>query len=429
MRRSTATAMSARGATQVLGHPAQQHRAGVVGLVDGVAEAHDPVAPLDRVADPGTGPLRCADGVEEVEGPAGCAAVQRAGQGAQGTDHRSPHVGAGGGDDPRREGRGVEPVVDGEHQVLLHGPGHLGGGFGAVDHPQVVGGVAEVGPGRDRLLTRATGGAGRPPRWASPPPAGSRRPAARRRRCRRSGGTLRPRPPPTAPCAGRPAGRGPEPGRRRPGPPRRGRRAGAAPAATSAAKAARARPLGQGPVDEQGPHVLEGAALGQLDPGVLAVVEEPLLAPHVADLGLGHHHPLQAGTGPCELTPSAVSSAGTSESNDTVPVRSCRLLRRRRAARAPGSPGGSPSWHVGGDLARRADVGDAHEVAERHDADQGAVVDHREVAVAPLGQEVEGVVHGHRPAPRPGAQPSSTAPPGRPRRRPGPRRPGRGRAR
>ena len=77
-----------------LGHAPQEQRAGVVGLVDAVAEAHDPLAAGDGVDEVGAGVVDGADGVEQVERPAGRAAVQRAGQGADAADHRGGQVGA-----------------------------------------------------------------------------------------------------------------------------------------------------------------------------------------------------------------------------------------------------------------------------------------------------------------------------------------------
>ena len=41
----------------------------------------------------------------------------------------------------------------------------------------------------------------------------------------------------------------------------------------------------------------------------------------------------------------------------------------------------------------RLDLGDVHQVAQRHDADELAVVDHRDVAVAVLGELVERLLH------------------------------------
>ncbi len=98
-------------------------RAGVVGLVDGVAEAHDPLAPLDRGADPGVGVVGGADRVEQCRAPG---SVRR--RAADRTARRWRHdggaeVGAGRGDDPGGERRGVEAVVDGRDQVLLDGAG------------------------------------------------------------------------------------------------------------------------------------------------------------------------------------------------------------------------------------------------------------------------------------------------------------------
>ena len=86
------------------------------------------------------------------------------------------------------------------------------------------------------------------------------------------------------------------------------------------------------------PDVLEGAFLGQLDRRILPVMEEPLLASHVADRRLGHHHALE------------------------------------------------PSRDVPAGLARGTDAGDAHEIAQRHDTDAAAALDHRQVAVVMRGQ-------------------------------------------
>ena len=96
--------------------------------------------------------------------------------------------------------------------------------------------------------------------------------------------------------------------------------------------------VGQLAPEEEVPDVLERALLGQLDRGVLAVVEEALLAAHVADGRLGHHHALEPG--------------------------------RHVAARLAGGP----------------DPGHGHEVAQRHDADAAAPLDHRQMAVVVRGQ-------------------------------------------
>ncbi len=87
---------------------------------------------LDGRSDEGFGPVRRADLVEHVEDPARCTAVQGAGQGADRPDDRRPEVGPGRGDDPPGEGRGVEPVIDGQDHVLLDGPGVRGDGTSPV---------------------------------------------------------------------------------------------------------------------------------------------------------------------------------------------------------------------------------------------------------------------------------------------------------
>ena len=66
------------------------HRARVVGLVDAVAEAHEPVAALDRVAQPRLGVVGGADRVEHVERAARRAAVQRARQRADAPTTAAP---------------------------------------------------------------------------------------------------------------------------------------------------------------------------------------------------------------------------------------------------------------------------------------------------------------------------------------------------
>ena len=81
----------ARGAPQ---HP----RARVLGAVDAVAEAHQPLAAVERVLDPALGVAELLDLVEHLQHARGRAAVQRAGQRADGARERGRDVGAGGGD-------------------------------------------------------------------------------------------------------------------------------------------------------------------------------------------------------------------------------------------------------------------------------------------------------------------------------------------
>ncbi len=81
------------------------------------------------------------------------------------------------------------------------------------------------------------------------------------------------------------------------------------------------------------PHVFERTPFGQIDGGVLPVVEEALLPPHVAHRRLGHHDPLQSG--------------------------------RDLGAGLDGGP----------------DAGHAHEIAQGDDTDGRVPVDHRQVPV------------------------------------------------
>ena len=124
----------------------------------------------------------------------------------------------------------------------------------------------------------------------------------------------------------------------------------------SSANASRSAAVGQVALVEQVPDVLQRALLGQLHGVVLAVVVEALLAPDVAHRGLGHDHALEA----------------------------------RRASMAPGCSTGR-IWRQ------------LEHVPHRHDADELAVLDDREVAVAVLGQAVEGLVDVHVGADRSGS--------------------------
>jgi hypothetical protein len=106
--------------------------------------------------------------------------------------------------------------------------------------------------------------------------------------------------------------------------------------------------VGQLAVHQQRPHVLEGALLGEVDGGVLAVVEEALGAAHVADARVGDHDALE------------------------------------------------PAGRVDRGFAGRADRRHLHQVAHRQDADEGVALDHGDVAVAATGEGVEGDVDRHR---------------------------------
>ena len=111
--------------------------------------------------------------------------------------------------------------------------------------------------------------------------------------------------------------------------------------AISARNASDCSRRGESSFEEQVPHVFDRALLGELDRVVLAVVVEAFEAAHVADRRLGDDD--------------ALEPAG-----DVVREVLCRL-----------------------------DLRDAHEVAHRHQADEPLAVDHRDVAVAVLGQAGE----------------------------------------
>ena len=107
--------------------------------------------------------------------------------------------------------------------------------------------------------------------------------------------------------------------------------------------------VGQLALDEQVPDLLERAAAGQLDGVVAAVVEEALLAAHVADRGLGDGDALEA------------------------------------AGREP--------WRRGPRRLHLLDVRDPHHVADGQDAGDTLAVHHGEVAEATLPEDLEPLLH------------------------------------
>ena len=100
---------------------------------------------------------------------------------------------------------------------------------------------------------------------------------------------------------------------------------------------------GERAFEQQVPHVLERPLLGQLHGVVLAVVVEALEAAHVADRRLRDHHSFE------------------------------------------------PARHLFGEVLGGLDLCDAHQVAHREDPHEPFAVDHRDVAVAVLGQAREGL--------------------------------------
>ncbi len=272
--------------TELLGNAAQHPGARVLGAVDGVTESHDPVAAQDAVTNPGVDAVGCADGVEHVQGPAGRTAVQRPGERADGTDEAGREVGAGGGDDPCGEGRGIEAVVDGGDQICLDRPHLFRLRHVAGEHVEVVGGVTEIRARLDGLLSLAEpvergdqgryGGAGGERIGATAvgvdvierPEAGRR--TEQRERSAQPGER-----------AGERTGTGECGQRVTYGRRQRTQSGGLRP------ESSKLRRVGQLAVQHQVPDVLEGAGRRQLDGGVLAVVVKALDAPDVTQLGLG----------------------------------------------------------------------------------------------------------------------------------------------
>ena len=218
--------------------------------------------------------------------------MQRPGERPDGGDEGAGHVGTGAGRDPTREGRGVEAVVDGGDEVLLDGPSGYLRWLGARAHPEIIGGVAELGVRFDRLQAVATSMM-----------AGE----DRRDHCGEPDGVV-------AQLLGRAVqGRAPilAVTHAEDADPQGVHRIGEAlcGGVDERADAARQPPVGpavdrggigrEGAIDLQRPHILEGTVHGELGRVVLAVVEEALLATDVTEDGVGHGEALQAGG--CDL--------------------------------------------------------------------------------------------------------------------------------
>ena len=244
-------------------------------------------------------------------------------------------------DHPRGEGRRVEAVVDRGDLVLLDGPAEVRVELLAGEHPEVVGAVAEVVAGLDRA---------RGPCWSRCDRHDQRRhhgahlqrvaAALGRGRCRAWACSPRRRRPSTWRSA------------RPPSPSCSTRRWRAAASATDVGHDAQRLDLGG-----------ERLALGRATAGGRRTA--------------GATRPRAAACRPARRRCTGGSG------------RSPRGRGRRRptvsATITPSSPGGASIVRRVHD---RLDLRDAHEVAQRHDADELAVVDHREVAVAVLGELV-----------------------------------------
>ena len=89
----------------------------VLGAVDAVAEAHQPLAAVQDALDVALGVAGALDLLEHVQHAAGRTAVQRPGHGADGPGDRRGDVRAGRGDHARGERGGVHPVLGGGDEV------------------------------------------------------------------------------------------------------------------------------------------------------------------------------------------------------------------------------------------------------------------------------------------------------------------------
>ena len=92
----------------------------ILGVVDAVAEAHDPLLLGERVLDPRLRPVDVPDLQEHPHDADVRAAVQRPLERADARDDARVHVGEGRHRDPGRERRGVQLVVGVEDQRGVH---------------------------------------------------------------------------------------------------------------------------------------------------------------------------------------------------------------------------------------------------------------------------------------------------------------------
>ena len=117
-----------------------------------MAEAHQPLARFDFLAQHFLGAGDVADLEDHVQRRAGRAAVQRTLERADGAGDGGDKVGAGGDDDARGEGRGIEAVVDHGVEVGLQAAHVRFIRQLAGEHVEVIRGMAEVRARRDGRL-------------------------------------------------------------------------------------------------------------------------------------------------------------------------------------------------------------------------------------------------------------------------------------
>ena len=135
-----------------LGDRAQRGGARVVRAVDAVAEAHQPLAAVERVADPGFGRCRGLHLAELVDDLGRRAAVERSLHRADRRGHGRCDVRPGRGDDAGREGRRVEAMLGADDEVGIERPRGPSVGTGARQLVEEALGQVERRVGLDRLL-------------------------------------------------------------------------------------------------------------------------------------------------------------------------------------------------------------------------------------------------------------------------------------
>ena len=148
----------ARG-VELLGRAAQHAGARVLGAVDAVAEAHQPLAAVEQLLDVRRRvAVALLDLLDHAEHARRRTAVQRAGHRADGAGERGGHVGAGRGDDAGGEGGGVHAVLGGRRPVGVDRVRVLGVGLAAPADQEPLGeglALVDLGLGDDRLAEAA----------------------------------------------------------------------------------------------------------------------------------------------------------------------------------------------------------------------------------------------------------------------------------